>query len=108
VLSLDTRSERTPNQIVAPSTYKEAFSRLDALDPAACQHVLVMVGVPVFNNDVSGAEAVFKGLDTVELQKEINAKKKKARATNNKSVSSVCCELPGNEGKAESLVDILS
>lgn len=70
ILALDTRSERTIEEVVSEPTYAKAFSRLENLD-SDCQHLLVTTAVPLLNINISAAGNVMSALDTVEAKKAI-------------------------------------
>lgn len=71
VLSLDERSERSKKQVIAPSTYREAFARLEQL-PSSCRHLLVLLGVPVMSNDLSAVADVLSKFSTEHIQQKVH------------------------------------
>lgn len=62
LLLLDTRTERTRQQIIAPETWKMVFEKLKSL-PSHCKHLLVLLETPIIFPSLKYLGEALKGVE---------------------------------------------
>jgi len=74
ILGIDTRNERTQDQIVSNASWDDIFERLKNLSPD-CKHVVVMLAVPVVYASTKVLEKAIKIAESKSLLNNIVSKK---------------------------------
>eukprot|EP00835_Amoeboradix_gromovi_P003891 NODE_276_length_12087_cov_0.626376.p2 type:complete len:598 gc:universal NODE_276_length_12087_cov_0.626376:9765-11558(+) len=67
ILCLDTRSERSLQHILQPSTYKLVFQRIKQL-PHSVKHLIIVVGIPILFPSSKMTERVFNTISKINMK----------------------------------------